>query len=98
MWMVKNGTDWDDHLIEFTMFESHAMKNTRDSIRAKLSSIRSWRAVGGVDDFTNVGGRCRQVWKCMRRDRKVNRKIPLSLGVVEWPHTNFLQCGPANTS
>ena len=54
-WLIKTGPNWDEHLIEFIMFEAHIMKNTCDTIRVKLSAIRFWHIVCGLGDFSKFG-------------------------------------------
>ena len=97
-WLVKTGPNWDADLIDFIMFESRLMKNTSDSIRVKVSAIRFWHIVCGLDDFTKFGGRYQQVLKGMRREHKTNRKIPFSVDMIDWIYTHYLAVDMANTA
>ena len=91
MWLVKTHPNWAADLIDFIMFEARVVKNASDSIRAKISAIRFWNVISGLDDFTKYGGRCQQVSKWMKRYHNVKRKIPFSLDMLEWIYTDFLQ-------
>lgn len=95
-WLVKTGPNWDEHLVDFIMFESRVMQNASDTLRPKLSAIRFWHVVFGLDDFAKFGGRYHQALKGMRREHKVNRQIPFTPDVIEWARTHFSQSDLAN--
>ena len=78
-----------DLLIGFILFEAKAMGNACPSIRGELSGIQFWHVVSGRADFSDGGGRFKQVMKSLKRKHKIKRKRPVTYEMLHWLYREF---------
>ena len=78
----RTSPDWGDNLIDYIAFESEILANAPNTISGEISGIRFWNLLVGMPDFTLGGGRYNQVLKSVRRNGRVNRKIPAVLEIM----------------
>ena len=64
----------------------------------KISAIRFWHIICGLDDFTKFGGRYQQVLKGMKREHKTSRKIPFSVDMIDWLYSHYLSVDLTNVA
>ena len=50
-WIWRTSPDWDDHLVDFILFESKVIANSPGAIRGGISSLRFWHLLAGMPDF-----------------------------------------------
>ena len=81
-WIWRTFPDWNDDLIDYITFGATILGNSPNAISAKISGVRFWHLLVGMPDFTLRGGRYTPVLKSVRRNSRVSRKIPVTLGML----------------
>ena len=74
--------DWGDNSIDYIMFESKILANAPDTIGGEIAGIMFWHLLVGIPDFALGGALYDQVMKSVRRNSRVDRKIPATLEVL----------------
>ena len=71
------------------IFDAKMVGNAAPTIAGEISDVLFWPVIYGYADFSLGGGRFRKAHKSLKREHKVNRKLPATFEMLNLAQSEF---------